>query len=63
MTVAELIEQLMGLPADETVYRWDSERSADGTEMVAVTSVDFGEIEIKDYAAGTSQQVLRVIIS
>jgi hypothetical protein len=63
MTVVELIEQLMGLPGDETVYRWDSERFADGTPTVAVTEVEFGTIEIKDYAAGTSQQVPRVIIS
>jgi hypothetical protein len=44
VTVVELIEQLMGLPGDEQVYRWDSERSADGTETVAVTKVRIEEL-------------------
>jgi hypothetical protein len=63
MTVVELIEQLMGLPGDETVYRSDSERDADGTQTRAVSEVELDTIEVYDYASGTVSAVPRVIIS
>jgi len=44
MTVAELIEKLQAMPQDMPVYRWDSERSADGTETVLVTTAELEEV-------------------
>lgn len=46
MTVIELIEQLEALPQNEQVYRWDSDRQADGSETVRVCVVEMGPVDL-----------------
>lgn len=46
MTVAELIEALKAMPQDRVVYRWDSDRSEDGSQTRRVDEVSLADIEV-----------------